>query len=56
VVPAGRRAALTLVASGFPERMPGRQLLDLGDDMRRRAATIASELRAQPEARHTTAS
>jgi DNA-binding IclR family transcriptional regulator len=56
VVPDGRRAALTLVASGFPERMSGRQLLDLGDDMRRRAATIASELRAQPEVRHTTAS
>lgn len=56
VVPDGRRAALTLVASGFPERMSGRRLLELGEDMRRRAATIADELRAQTENRQTTAS
>jgi DNA-binding IclR family transcriptional regulator len=56
VVPDGRRAALTLVASGFPERISGRQLLDLGEDMRRRAATIASELRAQRAMPETTAS
>lgn len=56
VVPDGRRVALTLVASGFPERMSGRRLLDLGDDMRQRAATIAAELRAQVDVRRTTAS
>jgi DNA-binding IclR family transcriptional regulator len=56
VVPDGQRAALTLVASGFPERMSGRRLLDLGEDMRRRANTIAVELGAQPELRHPTAS
>jgi DNA-binding IclR family transcriptional regulator len=56
VLPDGRRVALALVASGFPERMSGRQLLDLGEDMRRRAATIAGELRAQMDVRQTTAS
>ena len=56
VLPDGRRVALALVASGFPDRMSGRRLLDLGEDMRRRAATIAGELRAQMDVRHTTAS
>jgi DNA-binding IclR family transcriptional regulator len=50
------QAALTLVASGFPEITLGRRLLDLGEDMRSRAAVIAGELRAQPEVRQTTAS
>jgi hypothetical protein len=56
VVPDGRRVALTLVASGFPERISGQQLLDLGEDMRRRAATIAGELRAQMAVRQPSAS
>jgi hypothetical protein len=56
VAPDGRRVALTLVASGFPERMSGRRLIELGEDMRRRAATIAGELRAQMDVRQTTAS
>jgi DNA-binding IclR family transcriptional regulator len=53
VSPDGRRVALTLVASGFPERMAGRRLIELGEDMRRRAATIAGELRAQMDVRTT---